>query len=295
MSRVWGNSYARFLGGWSCSDALRLPDQTLEIKARFISQISRNSSSVRTADDIEGAVLTYAEVKALASGNPLVMEKFKVDTEIRRLNLLQSQFISEKYDMQSELGWLPRKIRNREQYLESLQKDIALKPSGDEFAMTINGVTYTDRKKAGFQIQKSALSLRGTSQPEEIGTYGGFTLYIRSTGYSYMEPTVIAKGHTEFRGSISSSDIGTIMSLEHDIREMEHKIEHTKTEIQHSRQRLENLAIEVNKTFPYEEKLQELHERQKEIYKALDLDKNKEQAAVIADDNDMVEMMEIAA
>ncbi len=269
--------------------------QTLEIKARFISQISRNSSSVRTADDIEGAVLTYAEVKALASGNPLVMEKFKVDTEIRRLNLLQSQFISEKYDMQSELGWLPRKIRNREQYLESLQKDIALKPSGDEFAMTINGVTYTDRKKAGFQIQKSALSLRGTSQPEEIGTYGGFTLYIRSTGYSYVEPTLIAKGHTEFRGNISSSDIGTIMSLEHDIREMEHKIGQTKAEIQQSRQRLENLAIEVNKTFPHEEKLQELHERQKEIYKALDLDKNKEQAAVIGDDNDMVDMMEIAA
>ena len=106
LSRVWGNSYARFLGGWSCSDALRLPDQVLESKARFIAQIMTNRLTARSADDIEGMILTYAEVKALASGNPLVMEKFKVDLETKRIETLLSQYRHEKYRMEAEITHL---------------------------------------------------------------------------------------------------------------------------------------------------------------------------------------------
>lgn len=261
--------------------------QNVEVKARFISQIAKNNSTIRTAEDLEGAVLTFAEVKAISSGNPLVMDKFKTDNEIRRMNLLKTQYVSARYDMQHSIGILPNIIESKQKFLKRLEADTHNVPSG-EFVMKIGEHTYTERKKAGFAIQKKALALMGMRVTEEIGTWGNLKLYIKSPEYTYVKPTITAVGETKFRGEISESDIGTIMSLEHDIKSLPDIISTTANEIDQLSKKLARLRDEIGKPFQHEEALNKLIEKQKEIYKELEIGKHVEGA-------DLLETMDTAA
>jgi len=268
--------------------------QTLEVKAKFIGQITKSNSTVRNAEDIMGSSLTYAEVKAIASGNRTVIEKFQVETEMRRINLLKSQYISTKYEMESEIGILPQKIENRKKFLDCLERDMANVPTGD-FRMTISDQTYTERKIAGFQLQKIALALKDTGMAEEVGTYGGFKLYVKSTPHYMSSAIVIAKGAAEYRGEISHSDVGTIASLDHDIRHIKDKIIENRSEIEQMSRKLEDLMVEVAKPFPHDEALEKLEQRHKEIFKELGLDKNEATDMIDVLTPDQEEDMDIAA
>ncbi len=267
--------------------------QTLEVKAKFISQITKSNSTIRTAEDCMGGALTYAEVKAIASGNRTVIEKFQVETEMRRINLLKSQYISTKYEMESEIGILPQKIENRKKFLAYLESDMANVPTGD-FRMTIYDQTYAERKIAGFQLQKSALALKDTGMAEEVGAYGGFRLYVKSTPHYMSSAIVIAKGAAEYRGEISHSDVGTIASLDHDIRHIKDKVIENRNDIEQMSRKLDDLMVEVAKPFPHDEALEKLERRHKEIFKELGLDKN-EPTDMIDMAGDQEEDMDIAA
>jgi TolA-binding protein len=230
--------------------------------------------SARTADDVEGAVLTYAEVKALASGNPLVMEKFRVDTEVKRLETLKSQHRAEIYRMQSEMSYLPIRIENVRDRVERFKKDLSVRNTPSEFLMVIDGVPYTDRKTAGSKIISKAIGLRGFEAYHEVGSYAGFILHIKTSNHTCIAPQIVAKGNAEHGGSISDSDIGTIQSLDYAIKSIEDKIAEMESVVKRHEEQLESLKAEINKPFPYEEKLRELVVRQEQINKDLDLDKN---------------------
>jgi TolA-binding protein len=230
--------------------------------------------SARTADDVEGAVLTYAEVKALASGNPLVMEKFKVDTEVKRLETLKSQHRAEIYRMQSEMSYLPIRIENLKDRIKRFKNDLSVRNVPSEFRIVIDGITYTDRKTAGSKIISKAIGLRGFEAYHEVGSYAGFILHIKTSKHTHIAPQIVAKGKAEHEGNISDSDIGTIQSLDYAIRSIEDKIAEMDGVVKRHEEQLESLKAEINKPFPYEEKLRELVVRQEQINKNLDLDKS---------------------
>jgi hypothetical protein len=100
--------------------------QTLETKARFIQQVMNGSTTVRTAEDLDGGALTYAEIKAIASGNPAVMEKVRVDTEIRKLDQLRSAHINQQHTIRWEVRKLPEQIRHSKQSHERITADLSI-------------------------------------------------------------------------------------------------------------------------------------------------------------------------
>src|ERR1700693_3927720 len=124
--------------------------QTLETKARFIQQVMTGQTSVRTAEDFEGGALTYAEIKAIASGNPAVMEKVKIDTEVRKLDQLRAAHLNQQHGIRQQVRSLPSEIRERHERIERLSADIATRDAhgGEEFSMTVGKQTNEEKGAA---------------------------------------------------------------------------------------------------------------------------------------------------
>ena len=261
--------------------------QTIEAKARFIAQIMTDKITVRSAEDIEGVVLSYAEVKALASGNPVVMQKFKVDIEVSRLETLYSQYQQENWRMEYDYASLPGRMETQKKYLDRLEKDLAARVMLPEFSIEIDGTVYSERKEAGEAIIRQAYLLRGMDLYEKIGNYCGFDLYIKSYALGHLAPSVIARGEAEHTGTVSDSEVGTVASLDYALRNMERRIEDTRNSLEQMEKKYGKLAEEMAKPFPYEEKLRELLKRQYEINNELDLDKSERTAGVEGGEEEM--------
>src|SRR4029077_12536376 len=121
--------------------------QTLETKARFIQQVMRGETSVRSAEDLESGALTYAEIKAIASGNPAVVEKIKIDTEIRKLDQLRAVHANQQRHIRWKIRDLPRQIAEAKQQLAHIEVDIATRNMNDpgEFAMTVGDRVFSGK------------------------------------------------------------------------------------------------------------------------------------------------------
>ena len=146
--------------------------QTLETKARFIQQVMRGETSVRSAEDLEGGALTYAEIKAIASGNPAVMEKIKIDTEIRKLDQLRAVHPNQQRQIRWEIRDLPRQIREARDYAETIAVDLATRNANesDQFEMQVGNRLFSGkgaREEAANALIGAVLSWRDdqTLQP----------------------------------------------------------------------------------------------------------------------------------
>ncbi len=262
--------------------------QAVEAKGRFIAQLRSNQVSSRVVEDVEGVVLSYAEVKALASGNPLVMEKFKIDLEVQRLETLRSQHSSERYRLEYEVSALPARIENYKKAIEKRKHDLGVRRMPDPFRMEIDGTLYTERKYAGDKIISLANLNKGTDAYEKIGSYAGFDLYIRTHINGYAQPLIIARGLAEHKGNVSDNDVGTVNSLDFALRGIETSIAKYSSELAEMEKRLMGLTAELEKPFPHEERLRELLKKQYEINKELDIDRrdsveSAEEGAVITE------------
>lgn len=246
--------------------------QAVEAKARFIAQIKTNEISSRVAEDVNGVVLSYAEVKALASGSPLVLEKFKVDVEVDRLERLRAQHESEQWRIKLELGSLSARVERFEEICRQYKSDLQARQLPKPFEMRIRGSVFTDRAAAGTEILKLALGRRGTDSYEVIGRFAGFDLYLQTYPIGHQhQPFLIARGAAPHKGNISESDIGTIASIEHSLRTMDEREEQYRRELGDLRTRFDGLSKELQKGFPHEEKLRELTLRQYELNEELDV------------------------
>ncbi len=217
--------------------------QILEIKARFIAQVLTDKIHARTAEDIEGAALTYAEVKALASGNPLIIEKVKVDTEVRRLQMLEREYMGASLRIQDEIAKKEALLSPLEGRIDEIKRDLEKRRLPEKFSITIEGKEYEDRKEAGEAIQKIAgrlfLENAGTTRSVKInfGEYAGLPLTI-SPGKSYFTGvvgtqagalSVQADSNTIFVGEsaiahVTESATGTIQSLDYALKSLEEKL-----------------------------------------------------------------------
>jgi len=260
--------------------------QTLETKARFIQQVMSGQTSVRSAEDLESGALTYAEIKAIASGNPAVMEKVKVDTEIRKLDQLRSAHLNQQHSIRWQIRALPQQIAETTKTLASVRADIGTRDAHDEdFSMTVGNRVFSGkgaREDAANALTLAVLSWRDDLTLQPRATFRGFQIMSRGRrgdGEPQI-PDLFVKGLGLYGAHLNpETPVGTVQSIEHTLRaldkfalqEEEHKDRLDKT--------LSDYRAQANRPFEQESRLKDLLGQQAQLNAALDLDKGERQAA----------------
>ncbi|MCI0535538.1 MAG: N-6 DNA methylase [Verrucomicrobiales bacterium] len=257
--------------------------QCLESKARFIAQVMTGQSDLRRIEDVDGAALTYAEVKAIASGNPMVIEKASIDAEVARLTRLQSQHRETQYKLRIRIRHLTEDLPRLEKRLEGIQQDIMARhdTTGDLFVIKLEGEEIRDRGIAGELILRRAERLRGTGAERQIGTFAGFPLFVADTFMRGSE--IVLKGAATHVAKVGNTALGTIRSIEYAIQNLDEVAVDLTKNLADSQKRIKELTEQIGQPFEYEERMSELIRRQEEIGDALDLTKNQASAQLEAE------------
>ncbi len=274
------------LRGGGGGNAASLPDQTLETKAKFIAQVMRGESDLRRIEDIDGAALTYAEVKAIASGNPMVIEKARIDAEVARLSRLHCEHQETMYKLRSRVRHLNDELPRSENRLEAVRRDLITHEdtSGEKFVMTIEGQEIRDRGIAGELLLRRAERMRGSRAERPVGTIAGFQVFVAD---NFMQgPEIVLKGATTYSAKATDSALGTIRSVEHTIQHLEDVAENLARTITDNRKRLADTQAQVDSPFEYAGRLASLVQRQQEIEDELDLTKNQAPSQCDAESGD---------
>ena len=264
--------------------------QTLETKAKFIAQVMCGDMTIRRLEDLDSAALTYAEVKAIASGNPLVIEKAQVDAELMRLTRLRSAHAEEQYRIRSNLR---RSHEDAEMFtgrLTNLRQDIAIRQdkSGDKFTIELDGQETNNRGIAGELILRRAEKLKNRFGDDvRIGRFAGFDLFLRPSFNNTVE--VVVRGKNSYATRVTDTALGTIRSLEATVQGFEERATKLETDIADAQKRTKELETKVGAPFEKEEHYQHLCRRQSEIEEQLDLTKNQAPSQVEAESTEAVE------
>ncbi len=258
--------------------------QTLETKCRFIAQVMTGDATVRRAEDVDSAALTYAEVKAIASGNPLVIEKAAIDAEVMRWTRLKKQHAESLYQMRSHIRRLTDNAQILEREIGNIREDLKTRTStrGDNFSMTVKNGTFTDRVKAGRALVFLAAALKPFESSQPLGRVGGFPISIERFD---ERVTIVIQGRHSYWANVSESPAGTIASLEHALDSIEDRLRERKTDIAQSVRQSADLMKQLNQPFENEEKLAAAAKRQQQIIAALGITKS--QAAPSAGQEDV--------
>ena len=249
--------------------------QTLETKAKFIAQVMSGDMTVRRLEDMDSAALTYAEVKAIASGNPLVIEKAHVDAELIRLTRLRSAHAEEQYRIRSGLRHSHEEVETWTERLAHLQEDLKLRQdtSGDKFRIKLDGQVLDNRGIAGELLQRRAEKIKfRLGEDIRVGAFAGFDLFIRA-GFNNTAELVL-RGQNSYSTRITDTALGTVRSLESVVQGFEERAARLGSDIKDSRKRVAELEVKVGASFEKEERYHFLVKRQAEIEDKLDLTKN---------------------
>ena len=270
--------------------------QLLENKQRFISQIESGKYVGRTAADIDEAVLSYAEVKALTCNNPLIKEKIEVDIEVERLRTLKVQHNSNIYSLEHNINkGFPKEIEFYNSMLEKTSKDLKQLNNIKErdFSIQIGKNTYTDKSKAGAKILKLA-SLKNLKQVTHIGYYKGFELNLERERWYSDKFQLSLINNARYATEMGDSDIGNITRLDNAISNLPQKIEDYKMKIENTESQIEAAKNELKKPFRYEDALKDLLKRQSEISIQLDLGEKDVISDCIDEEDNQMEENEIS-
>lgn len=248
----------------------------VENKQRFISQVMTSKAVSRTCEDIDEATLSYAEIKAVATGNPLIKEKMELDNELQRLKLLKSNYDSQRYTFQDNfMIKYPKLIKAAEEKLKCVKYDIEARDKellkGDEFAITVGKSSYDERSEGGTALLE-AVSKSKSGDTYEIGSFRGFTLLVEKNymGINYM----ILRGKTEYKAEMSTSPVGNMIKLDNLFNNLNENEEFLKKKIEQYKRDMESSKSEYEKPFAYEKELSDKQKRQAELNAMLDLEKN---------------------
>jgi N12 class adenine-specific DNA methylase/phospholipid N-methyltransferase len=251
--------------------------QTLETKCRFIAQVMTGDATVRRAEDVDSAALTYAEVKAIASGNPLVIEKATIDAEVMRLTRLKRQHAESLYQMRYRIKRLGDSAQILEREIANIREDLRTRTTtrGDNFFMTVKNETFTDRVKAGRALVFVAAAVKPFESSKTVGSIGGFPISVERFD---ERVTLLIHAKHSYRANVSESPAGTIASLEHALESFDDRLRERETDLAQSCRQSADLAKQLDQPFEHEEKLVDATERQQEIIAALDITKNQASA-----------------
>ena len=263
---------------------------TVENKQKFISQVMTSKSIARNCEDIDETVLSYAEVKALATGNPYIKEKIDVDNEVARLILLKSTFDNHKYKMEDNFKTkYPKFIDNVKTRIKHIEEDIKARNSTnhDKFEINIKGILYDNREDAG-TILKSIIDSETSYEEQklEVNLYG-FEIYLKKQYIGSSQ--LILKGAESYNTEVGDSSQGNIIRLENSLKNMENDIASLKSKLEEYQRNLEQSLIEFEKPFEHKQLLADKLKRQFELNELLDVGKDD---AVEELDNDVNESME---
>ena len=250
--------------------------QTLENKQKFISQIMTSKSPVRSCDDVDEQVLSYAEVKALCAGNPLIKEKMDLDVEVARLKVLKSDHMSQQYRLEDMLlKYYPAEIEKKKAMIEGYKKDLALLNAHPQVldgfcGMELQGKRFTDRNEAG-EMLVALEKFSGKMKPTEIGAYRGFPMELFYDSFK-QQFCVLMKGHLSHQVALGKDPKGNIMRIDNMLNGFSFKLEVAEQNWKELCTQKEAAKAELGKPFPQEQLLMEKSKRLAELDTLLDMD-----------------------
>ncbi|MCR5129195.1 MAG: DEAD/DEAH box helicase family protein, partial [Lachnospiraceae bacterium] len=234
--------------------------QLIEGKQRFISQIMTSKTAVRSCEDVDQAVLTAAEVKALCSSNPYIKEKMELDVDVAKLKVLKSNYVSQKYRMEDDiLKNYPRQITALTERIKGMEADIAMygsrKPADKEaFEMKVGGMVFTERKEAGAAIIALCTNMKDYHKPLEIGEYMGMKMEV---SFDMLEKkySLSLKGAISHNLTVGMDPVGNIARINNALDNMVNELEMDQNRLANVEKQLETAKVEVQKPFEREEEL----------------------------------------
>ena len=255
--------------------------QVIENKQKFISQIMTSKSPVRSCEDVDEAALTYAEVKALATGNPYIKEKMDLDIQVSRLKLMKANHTSQIYRLEDNIAKnYPKQIEILQERIRGFQTDMEtvrknLPADKDNFSMKVGNRIFTDKKEAGTAILAMCQEMDSLQQTVEIGEYAGMKMKV--TFDSFNRKFVMSlKGELSHNFELGSDAFGNITRLHNVLDGMAGKLSEAETKLNNVTHQLETAKLEVQKPFPAEEELKEKMERLAELDALLNMDEKDE-------------------
>ena len=264
--------------------------QILENKQKFISQIMTSKSPVRACDDVDDTALSYAEIKALATGNPYIKEKMDLDIQVSKLKLLKANHTSQIYSLESDIARrYPREIAVAQGQIEALKTDMeAAKPllaqDKDHFAMEISGKVYTERKEAGAAIIEACKALKAAGTEGRIGSYGAFELHSRFDNFDKVFRLSI-KGAWNYSMEVGKDPQGNILRITNALAGIERALPQVERRLETLEQQLAQAKEEAKRPFAQEAELAEKSARLAELNSLLNMDEKGGEDALGVDED----------
>src|SRR5574344_1600118 len=263
--------------------------QLVENKQRFISQIMTSKTPVRFAEDIDETALSYAEIKALAAGNPDIIEKTELDTQVAKLKLLKQNYLSEKYALEDKvIKYYPNEIKRLENRIEDMKEDIEVfnnnnTPDNSFEKMNIKGTDFTERKEAGEKIIEICKSMTNP-EPLEIGEYKGFKIIL---SFDTMDRKFYAsmKNNLSYKTELGSDPSGNITRIDNVLNGIETRLSSVENNLEDTKKNYESAKKEIEQPFPQEEEVKTKSKRLDELNIKLNL--NNKDKEIIDDGNDI--------
>ena len=252
--------------------------QLVESKQKFIGQIMTSKSPVRSAEDVDESALSYAEIKALATGNPNIKEKMDLDIEVSRLKLLKANHLSQRYALEDQIiKEFPQKINSYKQRIEGLEADIAYIPAHtkeneDGFSpMTIGTTEYADKKESGTKIIEACKAMTNP-EPVMLGLYRGFSMDLSFDTFS-KEYRITLRNTLSYTVPLGTDIFGNIQRLDNMLDSLPDKLTTAKELLENTYTQLANAKAEVENPFPKEDDLKAKTKRLDELNILLNMDK----------------------
>lgn len=231
----------------------------------------------RSCEDIDEATLSYAEIKAVATGNPLIKEKMQIDNDVQRLKLLKSSYDSQHYALQDAfMVKYPKLIATAKEKLACVREDVKARDAAlseePDFAIRVGGMTFTERTDGGTAMLAAASKCKN-GEITDIGEYKGFTIAVEKNfmGANYIH----LKGKTSYRMDLSTSPVGSMVRLENTFQEIQSKIPFYEQRLEEYHRDMEAARRDYEKPFEHAEELEQKLKRQFELNTELDLENKK--------------------
>ena len=269
--------------------------QIIETKQRFISQIMVSKVPSRTMEEADEMTMSYAEIKALTTGNPLIKEKMDLDVAVSRLTLLRSSFLSQKYNLENKLHrYFPAEIQRLEQKIQSLTDDLqqvkatATAESGALSPMEIDGITYTEKKPAGTAIL-AACERKTTVEEAPLGSYRGFSMGLMFDSFQ-KEFQIILHRQLSYPVSLGNDALGNLQRIDNLLDGLEGRLTNAKRQLETTQEEMRTAKQEAEKEFPKEQELREKAARLQELNSLLNMDERND--TVLEDSETETEVLE---
>ena len=252
--------------------------QLVESKQRFIAQIMTSKLPARAAEDVDETALSYAEIKALATGNPQIIEKCNLDMEVSKLNMLRASHLSQRYALEElVLRKYPAEIKELNERIAGYEQDSARlaehpKPAEGIAPMVLNGVTYAERENAGKAIIQACTHMNG-AETISVGSYRGFDMAL-SYDSKANEFHMTLKGSLSHTAVLGADAGGNVTRIDNALEKIDERLESARSQLAHTSEQLENARTAMTAPFPKEAELAEKTRRLNELNVLLNLNES---------------------